>query len=129
MQKRLSLIINRYDKSTSIFTQLHSSIPASKISTLTEGMFIGADLDNFEERIEKKIFHVEIVADNEKLAIETKAYQKVPQFLSFVDDEGEDRKTLEIETNYKQIKIDIVEIMENELDRNKNDPDLQHLVN
>ena len=34
----------------------------------------------------------------------------------------------EIEANYKQIKRDIVLIIESELDRIKNDPDLQHLI-
>jgi hypothetical protein len=35
---------------------------------------------------------------------------------------------VEIEANYKQIKRDIVLIIESELERIKNDPDLQHLV-
>lgn len=76
LQKRQSMTINRNDKSTSISTQLDSLIPASKISTLTQGMFVGSVSDNFDERIEQKIFHAEIVVDNEKVAAETKAYQK-----------------------------------------------------
>lgn len=128
LQKRQSLTINRNDKSTSISTQLDSLIPASKISTLTQGMFVGAVSDNFDERIEQKIFHSEIVVDNEKVASETKDYQKLPQILSFVDAQGEDRMKQEIEANYKQIKRDIVLIIESELERIKNDPDLQHLV-
>lgn len=52
LQKRQSMTINRNDKSTSISTQLDSLIPASKISTLTQGMFVGAVADNFDERIE-----------------------------------------------------------------------------
>lgn len=63
-------------------------IPASKISTLTQGMFVGAVSDNFDERIEQKIFHAEIVVDNKKVAAETKAYQKILQILSFVDAQG-----------------------------------------
>ena len=128
LQKRQSLTINRNDKSTSISTQLDSLIPASKISTLTQGIFVGAVSDNFDERIEQKIFHSEIVVDNEKVASETKDYQKLPQILSFVDAQGEDRMKQEIEANYKQIKRDIVLIIESELERIKNDPDLQHLV-
>ena len=128
LQKRQSLTINRNDKSTSISTQLDSLIPASKISTLTQGMFVGSVSDNFDERIEQKIFHSEIVVDNEKVASETKDYQKLPQILSFVDAQGEDRMKQEIEANYKQIKRDIVLIIESELERIKNDPDLQHLV-
>ncbi|MEL1240374.1 conjugal transfer protein MobC [Flavobacterium flavipallidum] len=128
LQKRQSMTINRNDKSTSISTQLDSLIPASKISTLTQGMFVGAVSDNFDERIEQKIFHAEIVVDNNKVASETKAYKKIPEVLSFVDENGEDKMKTEIEANYRQIKRDIVLIIESELERIKNDPDLQHLV-
>lgn len=128
LQRRQSMTINRNDKSTSISTQLESLIPASKISTLTQGMFVGAVSDNFEERIEQKIFHAEIVVDNEKVAAETKTYQKIPEILSFVNEQGEDMMKAEIEANYKQIKQDIIGIVSDELERIKNDPDLQHLV-
>lgn len=128
LQKRQSMTINRNDKSTSISTQLDSLIPASKISTLTQGMFVGSVSDNFDERIEQKIFHAEIVVDNDKVAAETKAYQKIPNILSFVDAQGEDKMKQEIEANYKQIKRDIVLVIESEMERIKNDPDLQHLV-
>ena len=128
LQKRQSMTINRNDKSTSISTQLDSLIPASKISTLTQGMFVGSVSDNFDERIEQKIFHAEIVVNNEKVAAETKAYQKIPQILSFVDDSGTDNMKQEIESNYKRIKSDIIHIIENEMERIKNDPNLQHLI-
>ncbi|MFA9192220.1 conjugal transfer protein MobC [Flavobacterium sp. FZUC8N2.13] len=128
LQKRQSMTINRNDKSTSISTQLDSLIPASKISTLTQGMFVGSVSDNFDERIEQKIFHAEIVVDNEKVATETKVYQKIPEILSFVNDQGEDKMKQEIESNYRQIKSDILSIVENEMERIKNDPDLQHLI-
>ncbi|SDG17632.1 conjugal transfer protein MobC [Epilithonimonas hungarica] len=128
LQKRQSMTINRNDKSTSISTQLDSLIPASKISTLTQGMFVGSVSDNFDERIDQKIFHAEIVVDNDKVAAETKAYQKIPEILSFVDEQGEDKMKQQIESNYRQIKQDIVQIIETELERIKNDPDLQHLV-
>jgi hypothetical protein len=128
LQRRQSMTINRNDKSTSISTQLESLIPASKISTLTQGMFVGAVSDNFDERIEQKIFHAEIVVDNEKVAAETKTYQKIPEILSFVNEQGEDMMKAEIEANYKQIKQDIIGIVSDELERIKNDPDLQHLV-
>lgn len=128
LQKRQSLTINRNDKSTSISTQLDSLIPASKISTLTQGIFVGAVSDNFDERIEQKIFNAEIVVDNAKVDSETKAYKKIPEILSFVDENGEDKMKEEIEANYRQIKRDIFLIIESELERIKNDPDLQYLV-
>ena len=52
LQQRQSMTINRNDKSTSISTQMDSLIPASKISNLTQGMFVGAVSDNFDERID-----------------------------------------------------------------------------
>ena len=128
LQKRQSMTINRNDKSTSISTQLDSLIPASKISTLTQGMFVGSVSDNFDERIEQKIFHAEIVVDNEKVSAETKAYKKIPQILSFADENGNDNMKQVIEANYRQVKADIVHIVESEMERIKNDPDLQHLI-
>ena len=64
LQKRQNMTINRNETSVSINTQMDSLIPASKISNLTQGMFVGAVADNFDERIEQKIFHAEIVVDH-----------------------------------------------------------------
>lgn len=110
---------NRNDKSTSISTQLDSLIPASKIPTLTQGMFVGSVSDNFDERIEQKIFHAEIVVDNDKVAAETKAYKKIPQILSFVDENGADNMKQEIENNYMQIKAEVIHIVECKMERIK----------
>ena len=129
LQKRQSISINRNDTSTSISTQLDSLIPASKISTLTQGFFVGAVSDNFDERIEQKIFHSEIVVDTVKLSSEEKNYQKIPQIRSFVDEQGIDCMQKEITANYKNIKADILMIINDEMERISNDPDLQHLIN
>ncbi|GEM63888.1 conjugal transfer protein TraG [Sphingobacterium faecium NBRC 15299] len=128
LQKRQSMTINRNDKSTSISTQLDSLIPASKISTLTQGMFVGAVADNFDERIDQKIFHAEIVVDTDKVTAETKAYKKIPQILSFTDESGKDNMQEIIDANYRQIKADIALVIVSELERISNDPNLQHLV-
>jgi hypothetical protein len=129
LQKRQSISINRNDTSTSISTQLDSLIPASKISTLTQGFFVGAVSDNFDERIEQKIFHSEIVVETAKLSAEEKNYQKIPQIRSFVDKRGIDCMQEEITANYKNIKADVLMIISNEMERISNDPDLQHLIN
>ena len=128
LQKRQSLTINRNDKSTSISTQLDSLIPASKISTLTQGMFVGAVSDNFDVRIEQKIFHSEIVVDNDKVAAETKAFKKIPEILSFNDSHGADNMKEQIEANYKQVKLDVLGIIESELERIKNDSNLKQFI-
>jgi hypothetical protein len=128
LQKRQSMTINRNDKSTSISTQLDSLIPASKISNLTQGMFVGAVSDNFDERIEQKIFHAEIVVDNAAVARETKAYKKIPIIAEFTDEAGNDRMQEMIEYNYNQIKADVKQIVVDELGRIADDPDLQYLI-
>lgn len=115
LQKRESMSINRNDTSTSISTQLDSLIPASKISTLSQGMFVGAVADNFGETIEQKIFHAQIVVDNEAVQKETAAYQPIPEISSFLDENGNDTMEQQIQANYRQIKQDIVELVENEL--------------
>ena len=128
LQKRESMSINRNDTSTSINTQLDSLIPASKISTLSQGMFVGAVADNFGETIEQKIFHAQIVVDNEAIQKETAAYQPIPEISSFLDENGNDTMEQQIQTNYRQIKQNIVELVENELIRIENDPALKHLL-
>lgn len=128
LQKRQSMTINRNDKSTSISTQMDSLIPPSKISNLTQGMFVGAVADNFDERIEQKIFHCEIVVDNERVAAETKAYRKIPVITNFVDENGVDRMKEQIKENYDRIKAEAKQIVADELERIKNDPDLCHLL-
>ena len=128
LQKRQSMTINRNDKSTSISTQMDSLIPPSKISNLTQGMFVGAIADNFDERIEQKIFHCEIVVDNERVSAETKAYKKIPVITNFVDENGVDRMKEMIKGNYDRIKAEAKQIVVEELQRIKDDPELCHLL-
>jgi hypothetical protein len=84
--------------------------------------------DNFDERIEQKIFHAEIVVDTEKVTAETKAYQPIPEALSFIDENGNDVMQHTIEQNYNQIKADVKQIVADELQRIANDPLLKHLI-
>jgi len=128
LQLRQSMTINRQDKSTSLSTQLDSLIPASKISNLTQGVFVGAVSDNFEERIEQKIFHAEIVVDNAKVAAETKAYKIIPEIASFIDSNGNDNMKQEIDKNYNRIKQEVAQIIVDEMERIRNNPELSHLV-
>ena len=128
LQQRQSMTINRNDKSTSISTQMESLIPASKISNLTQGMFVGAVSDNFDERIEQKIFHAEIVVDVAKVSAESKAYLPIPTIATFPNEDGSDSLTETIETNYKRVKQEILSLVELEIERIKSDPNLAHLL-
>ncbi len=128
LQKRQSISINRQDVSTSINTQMDALIPPSKISGLTQGMFVGSVSDNFDERIEQKIFHAEIVIDNAKVSAETKRYKPIPIITDFTDAEGNDRMREKIQENYNRIKAEVKQIVKDELERIKNNPELAHLV-
>ncbi len=128
LQKRQSITINRQDKSTSINTQMDSLIPPSKISGLTQGMFVGSVSDNFTERIEQKIFHCEIVVDSEKVKREESAYKKIPIITDFTDEDGNDRMKEQIKENYDRIKADVKQIVADELKRISDDPELAHLI-
>ena len=128
LQKRQSISINRQDVSTSINTQMDSLIPPSKISGLTQGMFVGSVSDNFTERIEQKIFHAEIVVDTEKVKREESNYQPIPIINDFKDADGNDCMKQAILDNYNQIKEDVKLIVKDELERIAGDESLKHLI-
>ena len=128
LQQRQSMTINRNDKSTSISTQMDSLIPASKISNLTQGMFVGAVSDNFDERIDQKIFHAEIVVDSAKVSAETKTYEPIPTIADFTNEDGSDNLKETIEANYHKVKEEILSLVDSEIMRIKNDPKLAHLI-
>lgn len=125
LQQRQSVSINRQDVSTSINTQLDSLIPASKIANLSQGTFVGAVADNFDEKIEQKIFHAEIVVDHARISAEEKAYQRIPVINDFKDRNGNDIMMQQIQRNYDQIKADAQAIINEEMRRIKNDPELR----
>ena len=122
------ITIKLNDKSTSISTQLDSLIPASKISNLTQGMFVGAVSDNFDERIEQKIFHAKIVVDSAKVSAEMKAYQPIPIIADFTNEDGSDNLKETIEANYKRIKQEVLNLVDSEIERIKTNPSLSYLI-
>ena len=128
LQQRQSMTINRNDKSTSISTQMDSFIPASKISNLTQGMFVGAVSDNFDERIDQKIFHAEIVVDSAKVSAEMKVYQPIPIIADFRNGNGSDNLKETIEANYKRVKREVMSLIELEIERIKTNPSLRYLI-
>lgn len=71
-------------------------------------MFVGAVADNFGEIIGQKIFHAQIVVDNDAVQKETAAYQTIPEIYNFLDENGKNTMEEQIQANYRQIKQDIV---------------------
>lgn len=120
MQDRESLSINASDTSVSKSTQLESAIPASTISNLSSGEFVGAVADNPDMKIPQKIFHCEIINDHGAIAAEERAYVSIPK--------PRDVTPEEIEDNYLRIKDEVVAIIDEEMERIYNDPELAHLL-
>ena len=129
VQERRSITYTMQDVNRTFNTQLDALTPASKISTLTQGMFVGAVSDNFGERIEQKIFHAEIVVDADKVEEETAAYEPIPLITDFRNDTPDKSKMkAAIQFNYNQVKQDVKDIVAKELDRIRRDPALRHLL-
>lgn len=49
--------------------------------------------------------------------------KKTLQILSFIGEHGNDNMKQVIDANYRQVKADVVHIVESEMERIKNDPD------
>ena len=91
-------------------------------------MFVGTVSDNFHERIDQKIFHAEIVVDVTKVSAETKAYQPIPIIADFTNENGSDSLKETIEANYRQVKQEVLSLVDREIERIKNDSQLKSLL-
>lgn len=120
MQDRESLSINSNDTSISRSKQLDSAIPSSKISGLSSGEFVGMVADDPDCKIELKTFHCEIINDHTELKAEEDAYKEIPPVRKL--------DSSMIQRNYIQIKQDIQDIINSEMERLLNDPALSYLV-
>lgn len=120
MQDRESLSINSSDTSLSRSKQLEYAVPVSKISSLSSGEFVGIVSDNPDCKIELKTFHSAILNDHEALKKEEESYQQINPVRTI--------NSSMVERNYMQIKDDISEIVNSEMERLLHDPALSHLV-
>ncbi|WP_099712867.1 conjugal transfer protein MobC [Flavobacterium sp. 9] len=120
MQDRESLSINSSDTSISRSKQLESAVPASKISSLSSGEFVGMVADDPKCKIELKTFHNEIINDHQALEKEIDNYTEIP-VIRRIDN------TL-VQRNYLQIKQDINDIVDFEIERLVGNLSLTHLV-
>jgi hypothetical protein len=120
MQDRESYSINSGDTSISRSKQLESAIPSSKISALSSGEFVGMVADDPDNKIELKAFHCEILNDHAALKKEQESYKDI-EVIRKLDN------TM-VQRNYLQIKQDIQDIIQSEMERMLNDPGLAHLV-
>ena len=91
-------------------------------------MFVGPYPNNFDERIDQKIFHAEIVVDSAKISAEMKAYQPIPTITDFTNENDSDNLKETIEANYKCVKQDVLTLVDTEIERIKNNPQLSVLL-
>ena len=120
MQDRESISINSNDTSISKSKQLESSIPASTISSLSSGEFVGITADNPDQIIELKAFHCRIINDLNAVKKEKESHKPLP-VIRKVDD-------VTIQKNYQQIKQDVQNIAEVVMEELINDPMREHLI-
>lgn len=109
VQQKKSRSINRMDTSTSTSWQLEHAMPASKIASLSSGEFVGMVADDPNEKIRLKMFHAAFVQDTAKLNTEMKSFKPIPKVYELSQQDVLD--------NYFQIKIDIRNLIENEVNR------------
>ncbi|MBN8674270.1 MAG: YWFCY domain-containing protein [Chitinophagales bacterium] len=118
-QIKESISINRTDTSISKSSQLDFAIPQSKIAGLSSGEFVGMIADDPTNKIKLKTFHCEVINDHEKLNSEVKFYKPLPTVNNVTP--------LMINENFRNVKREIVEIIESEIERILNTPGLEHL--
>ncbi len=109
MQDKESFSINSSDVSISRSKQLDVAIPPSKIAGLSSGEFVGMVADNPDAPVELKSFHCKIINDHDALKKEQDGYMPIP-VLRKIDDAT-------VQLIYLQIKLDIQNIINSEMER------------
>jgi TusA-related sulfurtransferase len=120
MQDRSRYSINSADTSINRSKQLEAAIPPSKIAALSSGEFVGMVADNPDQKIELKAFHCEVLNDHAALKKEQENYKEVP-VIKMLDNAI-------IQRNYLQIKQDIQDFVQSQMELLLNDPSMKHLV-
>lgn len=120
MQDRESLSINSGDTSISRSKQLESAVPPSKISSLSSGEFVGMVADDPDCKIQLKTFHCELLNNHDLLKKEQNNYKDIA-IIRKLDN------TM-VQRNYLQVKQDIQDIINSEMERLLNNPGLEYLV-
>jgi hypothetical protein len=117
VQQRDSMSINRNDTSISKSWQMDHAIPASKISALSSGEFVGMVADNPDDKIKLKMFHAEIVQNSAAINEEMKKFKEIPVVYNITPQE--------IQDNFFQIRYDVQQIVEKVVTRLKQERDVR----
>lgn len=120
MQQRESYSINSAETSVSKSTQLEAAIPTSTIAALSSGEFVGTVADNPDKKIALKTFHCEIINDHAAIKAEEALYVPIPKVREVTQ--------AEIDANYNRIKEEVLALIESEMERIYDTPELSHLL-
>jgi type IV secretory pathway TraG/TraD family ATPase VirD4 len=120
MQDRESYTVTSTDTNFTRSKQLDLAVPVSRIASLSSGEFVGMVADNPDQPIELKAFCCKVLNDHDVLKKEEDGYKALPEV----------RKVTQqmILDNFLQIKQDINELIESELERMMDTPELEHLI-
>lgn len=99
---------------------MDSAIPASTIATLSSGEFVGMVADDPDCKIELKSFHCQILNDHRALKKEQQNYKPIPVIRKV--DSGM------IQRNYLSIKQDVEDLVESEMGRLMDDPEVNRVI-
>lgn len=119
-QDRTSLSINASDTSISKSKQLEYAVPASKISALSSGEFVGMIADTPQQPSHLKAFHCQIVNDFDAINAEEKNYKPIPIIRNV------DQST--VDENYNRIRQEVQDLVASEIERMLSDPELESLI-
>lgn len=120
IQNRKSISINSSETSISKSTQLDQAVPPSTIASLSSGEFVGMVADTPDQKIELKAFHSEILNNHQEIKKEEEGYKEIPKVREITQEE--------VEGNYRMIKRDVEEIIQIEMERVFDTPELGHLI-
>lgn len=120
-QESENITFGKEETSVTLSTALHEVIPASKISGLSQGEFVGQFADNFGEEIKLKTFKGVIRVDQECLE---KIYAKPPVIKDiaklvskhypgekYEENEKDTWKLRLLDDNYQSIKTEVVQLI------------------
>ena len=118
MQGRESISTSSRDTSISHSMQLDLAVPPSTISSLSSGEFVGIVADNPSEKIKLKTFHAVIQKANKN-----KIKEEVNVFVKEIPIQEKD-----VLEHYRQVKKDIYSLIDQEIGRMLNTPELETLI-
>ena len=103
--KKESISESKDSTSVSINTEMVDLIPASVISTLSQGTFVGKLADERGQELEQKFFYSKILIDHKER--QTYEQGEIPAFVKFDEPISE-----VVKKNFERIKTEIVELAE-----------------